>query len=914
MLDVFDLLEVAGAGPVRIGQRHKCPECEANRGLSVRNEMYARCFACEKVWNANATGAGLSWLSAALNRLFEDCQTAANGTSELAKTFLNYFMKNRGIDELVLKGAPIGMIPENYGTASVRRLAEECFFATRTQLPPNCPTKDAVRLQAVIDRERQEFDTLVTQLSPLCNCGGWIAFFYGEPGKFTSVKLRNPFKKDFKVIRPIASLTGVFNPIAPEAGCAEPLLSAYDSWNLPWRNSSSTLIAFEGEFNQLTFLSKLVCAARAAGKEEFPDPWPSCALGACNSWDINALLKLSSEPIICYDNDDAGEKARDQVIESAQDAVRCFTTPRAGTDMDEYLRMLKPGEVIPALKTAFESGSNLLRPIETVRQELNSLRCNKEKHDFSTEVEPDVIKQFWRYICARGRVLNDASGTVYFFDDNEKAVYEIGTNAYWFSFMSRFNLLSEQKISRQVSESTKQRGLVEGKRVTVYRTSHYDAETHTVFVYLGNHCMARIDADRIETVRNGNDGVFFMHPRMQPFNLKTDGQQDVAEPTRLGLRCSDTLLARSFDAKFAAKEGYLTPPQCQQMIVARLITMLLGDMCESKPIMVLKGERGSGKTLLASKVGWLFEGENFWPTGASSDPRELETKLVAMDTLVLDNVDDLSTRENGSLDVLCRAASNGAVTRRKLYTDATSLTLRMTAHLWVTTRTNPLDRPDLADRQILIPLERYGLDGLAEGDIRREFLANRDALMSELIWRVQKVLASLKREKGNSYQTKFRMRDFAFICLKVAHDEGWGDEMHAMLDGSAEDQNMTANEGNSLVEILRLFIGSEAKAIRAQKSLRFYAADLRAKLLPILHELRLDCPWRNAQQLSFAIKREPNLYKELGISPELDRSRKMITFVIRPSEEILEAAIMEVRNRLTEPYNMDTDPAISELD
>jgi hypothetical protein len=226
----------------------------------------------------------------------------------------------------------------------------------------------------------------------------------------------------------------------------------------------------------------------------------------------------------------------------------------------------------------------------------------------------------------------------------------------------------------------------------------------------------------------------------------------------------------------------------------------------------------------------------------------------------------------------------------------------------VSTRTNPLDRPDLADRQILIPLERYGVEGLAEGDIRRKFLANRDDLMLELLWRVQKVITSLKREEGNTYQTKFRMRDFAFICLKVAHDEGWGDEMDAMLDGSSEDQNMTANEGNSLLEILRLFIGTEAKAIRKEKSLRFFAADLRAKLLPILQELRLECPWRTAQQLGFAIKREPNLYKELGISTELDRARKMNIYVIRPSEETLKAAIKELRDRTIEPYTMDTDP------
>lgn len=898
---VFDLLFADGAEAVRIGGRHRCPLCQARTGLAVRSETYARCFACHYVWNSNAVEVSGFWLTAALNRLEQDCIVAPKNDTEQAKAWRQYLLETRLVDPEVLAESPVGMIPANYDPGDVRRLATERFEAARTTMPPDVSRQDRERIAAKVKAEEEQFETFKRQLREAANCAGWLIFFYGNPGAFLSARLRNPRTKDFRLIRPVPHLTGVFNPIDPAESHPGPFMELCQEAGLG-ELTDETLV-FEGEFNQLTFLSQIARADRAAGRPYISVP--SCAMGAAGDWDAQALGKLTANPIVCWDHDEAGKEAVRNLALALKKPLLHVSTPTQGSDMDDFLYSLQPDEVYPALTKLLSSCETCIRPLEAVRDELNTLRRNKEKLDTKTHVEPEVVKTVWRDLTGRGQVLVDGS-QVYYFHEAEREVYEVERTAPWLSFLSQYGLLSEDRLTQQVVASTVQRGMREGDKVRVHRTAHYHSATNTAYVNLGGHRVARVTSAGIVEANNGDDGVLFLNRLKEPFKL------DLAKLPTLehGLKAGDTPLSRAFTAKFATSDTFLSEDQCTQLILARLLTMLLPELSESKPIMVLKGERGSGKTTLASKVGWLLEGKDFRPTGADPDPREMETKLVSVDVLVLDNVDDLTSREGGAIDVLCRSASSGEVTRRKLYSDANvSTNFRMTAHLWVSTRTNPLDRPDIADRQILIPLARYNEDdGRSEAEIKTQFLDQRDDLMAELLVRLQHVLGSLERQRQQTYRTPFRMRDFGIFCLRCANDEGWGAEMDAMLRGVSEDQNVTATEGNLLIEVLRLFIGYRAKALQETHEWRGSASKLREELLYVLEKLKLTCPWRTPAQLAYALKKEPSLLKEFGLQIELNKKTKTHSYVLRPTEQKVAEAIQEWRDRVVEPYTMDEVP------
>lgn len=648
---------------------------------------------------------------------------------------------------------------------------------------------------------------------------------------------------------------------------------------------------------------------------------PSAALGASSDWDFKSLLKLSAEPVVCRDNDAPGLEAVRVLAKNSKIVVRSFTTPEEKSDFDSHFTDMAPANFYRELERLWVTSVGYVRKVEDVRDQLNLMRQNfpdshGNKLHVETQVNPEVCKTFWNDLLQRGQVYIDRmTGIAYFFNQEWKTVLEIDhSSRAWCSYLSQYGLLSQDRLSQQVTESTIERATAEGEDVVVHRTSHFNHDTQTLYVNLGDNRVARITADTIKEDDNGCDGVLFLSPTKQPYNIDFQNLPTL----KYGLRSIDTPLSKEFEAYYNTNETHLSAAGCQQMVMSRLITQMLAEYSSVRPLMIFKGEGGSGKTTLVQKIGWLLEGKNFKPQGADTDPRELETKLANYDLLTFDNLDDLSHRNGGTLDIIARAVTGGEITRRKLYSTATNQTYRITAHIWVTTRTNPLDRPDIAQRQILIPLsivpKQSEETDRNEKEFELGFLANRDVFMAELLVRLKMVLASLRRQKLNKYPTEFRLRDFASLNLKVAHDEGWGAEMTAMLDGTLQDQQATAIEGNALPEIIRLLTGLEANRIREgmqkKSPLTLTATDLRIAMIRVYDKLKMENPFKNPQQLAYAVNREPTLFKSIGLEIIRDKKNKRNMYVFRPSEDVLCAAITEVHERLSEPYNLDTMPVI----
>ena len=99
----------------------------------------------------------------------------------------------------------------------------------------------------------------------------------------------------------------------------------------------------------------------------------------------------------------------------------------------------------------------------------------------------------------------------------------------------------------------------------------------------------------------------------------------------------------------------------------------------------------------------------------------------------------------------------------------------------ITSRTPHFRREDVADRLLLFHIERLETFG-AEGDLLNELTLHRNALMTELVGELQRVLGALEKTKGKSYKTSFRIADFAQFVLRTADAEGNFAEAEAMLN------------------------------------------------------------------------------------------------------------------------------------
>jgi len=223
----------------------------------------------------------------------------------------------------------------------------------------------------------------------------------------------------------------------------------------------------------------------------------------------------------------------------------------------------------------------------------------------------------------------------------------------------------------------------------------------------------------------------------------------------------------------------------------------------SKPPLCLAGPVGSGKTrtakgfaelyglpFVASKVEESLEA-NFWP---SVDRGGL---------FILDNAD---TRTRWLADSLAAAATDGCASRRRLYTDNELITLRANAWL-VVTSANPTFGADsgLADRLLLVRMDRREGEATSDAELGDEILANRDAGLSFI---AQTLAGALADNAPTPEGVNLRHPDFAAFAVRIGRALEREGEAVAALRAAEFDKSAFCLENDSIGSALVALVDS----------------------------------------------------------------------------------------------------------
>lgn len=139
----------------------------------------------------------------------------------------------------------------------------------------------------------------------------------------------------------------------------------------------------------------------------------------------------------------------------------------------------------------------------------------------------------------------------------------------------------------------------------------------------------------------------------------------------------------------------------------------------SAPLLLLTGEAGSGKSLLAEHVVRLVDDCAAPLRSLGRDEESLTLSVAASWVSVLDNV---SALPDWASDTLCKVSTGGAILRRQLYSDRDVVAVEARRPLVATAVDLPTLKPDLADRCLPIKLERIPDDRReSEAAIRAAF-------------------------------------------------------------------------------------------------------------------------------------------------------------------------------------------------
>ena len=224
------------------------------------------------------------------------------------------------------------------------------------------------------------------------------------------------------------------------------------------------------------------------------------------------------------------------------------------------------------------------------------------------------------------------------------------------------------------------------------------------------------------------------------------------------------------------------------------------------PIPVLSGGPGSAKSTLTRILRKLVDPANEELLSMPNDPNELALLLSRNYVCAFDNMDGLKDWQS---DYLCRAATGGGITKRKLYTDDEEVVLKFRRCVVLNGITPAAVRPDLLDRTIPFHLERIPPSRRkGEADFWSAFDAARPGIVGAMFDVVAKAIEIYPTVRLSKLP---RMADFTRWGYAVA--EGLsigGNRFLSAYWRSIQHQNEAAIQNHPVATAVASFMGDKS--------------------------------------------------------------------------------------------------------
>jgi hypothetical protein len=752
-----------------------CPTCGNAEVFEHRRGQLRHCFSCGE--NTLSTRSGD--VDAVVETLF----SASHQRLLNSPAARRYLLKEKGLHPQVLVDSAVGVIPPDL---DVSRLFMPCLEEAEIELQrvlaqprnPGRPSKDERMAIATATARVEKLKKAREVLSVLEQQPGRIAFFYTtDTHRVVRIRLEQSEGAEMLDVQWTCQ-SGLFNHdlFAPR-GAARSL-----------EELQRTNIVVASEFDVLQVQS---LAARLAELETMKPESGYLTISAVGSGpvDTETLKKLGRMPLVIKKGNSLASGA--QMVEEIRQKLNLKTVivPN-GQSVETFLRNQATDEAAREALLALTRKKTLVtRPFPAVRKEIDDPRSQEGSGPFA-------LKKFEAHRYAGWTLVTDMTERAdLFFDGRQAYVFGKDTNGVLpvdrdnldlQLFLNRYGVAPSDSFFKHVLHAVRLEAQERGKETTVFALAHYDVATNRVYLFDNDRHVYRISQSRVERVENGTDGVLFVrNSKWEPFQI--------GQPTGNGKLLTDTLLG-----SVRLSSSLMSREELELLFANWLYAMFFPELFPTRPLLALVGEKGSGKTSVLRRIGQLLFGPQFQVMGMSHEPKDFDAALTGDAFVAIDNADaDVRWLD----DKLAVVATGGTLKRRLLYTTNQLVEFPITAFVGITSRTPHFKREDVADRLLLFHVERLETFG-AEGELLSELTAQRDALMTELVGQLQRVLAALHENKGKSYPTTFRIADFAQFVLRVADAQGKLSEAQAMFERLGKEQLAFTVQDDPVLELL----------------------------------------------------------------------------------------------------------------
>lgn len=377
------------------------------------------------------------------------------------------------------------------------------------------------------------------------------------------------------------------------------------------------------------------------------------------------------------------------------------------------------------------------------------------------------------------------------------ALPERGGEAWHAYFHSTYGFAKREKVSGFIYDTIRAYAWTHGQRVELRRFAAYRADTKTAFISAYDGHIFKIEgSEKITIEPQGVDDVYFADDH--------GGQAIKPDIGPHGM-----LLPRLTQPNFLSGDSIkITPEQQRMALTIWLFAVAFPDLLQTKPVLLLEGQRGSGKTSIVVHLQLVLFGSDR-PISLREDKEDdFGIQLLRNPIALLDNQD---TYLKWLANAICAYATGGVWEKRKLYTDDQNVIIKPHAFVAFTTR-NPASfrRDDVIDRCVILRFDRR-TSFADESELKAEVLADRAKLLGEYLWYVGRIVDVLRDE---SLQLKsastYRMAAFVSFGRAVAHVMGWSVEsLEAMLRAMEDERTAFLMEEEPVVDLLGAWLDYE---------------------------------------------------------------------------------------------------------
>jgi ribosomal protein L37AE/L43A len=919
---IHDVLARAGVEHAQASRgKMVCPVCKQRKVTASESKGIATCWGCEAHWTVTgeeSTAPDRDWGTYLLTRIASLCLDHLPACIE-ARDWLDHRLiptkswewladQDLGavppilpIKDLVLAGKQLLQDAIGLLQAKQARTMQAATVIPKDLKLLRAAQRECATIDAAIEKEQKEFEHLTQVILPLLLDSKWrnalVYCYRDEDNQPCSLNIRQystePGERTVMRIQPRPGKRGVFG-----VGEAQYAVGA------AWQEGFPPLTIVEGEHNLLA----LQAAVRRWGIEYHI---PAIAVGGKSGADIACVRALSNggEPLVIFDNDKpdpvTGMPGGYDLVDAVATQMYCHAATTPTKDMDDYLRGA-PGIGPDKVYWRILASSKLVPiSIKTIRTRVESYLCAKIEGNAR---EIAVTEMIVADVKRRTKLFNVDGYALLLLPAGDLTSDYVSVregDAGFHAFLRQYGISKPEWVDacgRALNiEST--------KRDTPCRTLHSIAAWLNGNLYINCYegSMIRISVEDnlpvLDRVPVGEDGVLmrrYAHSltdteaKTRPW-LNPDFDLESIKPGSLRHNTASMLDVGILDRVIYMEDA----PHYKQLLKCWILSTFFATTQKSRPVPMLEGTGGGGKTTVGVALGNVLIGEHFSATNAPATGKELAELMTGVPFVVFDEWSNIPKEVEKAFKHL---STGGKHRRRELYTTSTVVELGCDASIMLTTNANPTKEVATSRRFIVVPVAaRQTVVGervfSSTGEhLLPELMSLREDIWVELLSDLSACVLAL-HHTDPATKTSFSMADFGVFVQRIANYEGWGETAHRMFISTEKKQEQQTADTQALAALVPEFF-----RFRCSDEGKFYTArEWSDNFLSVIPENDRELRSKvTANYVSWVFKAYADLYqRRFGLQEGKDLHTKTKTYSLRLPQDTEQSRSSE-QPRLTE--------------